>query len=708
MTRSFRSALEELELDLEADEPPPSRFSHCPGETAALLGYALNTMTALDHTQPEVPQFIRWLASKRVRFGVGEKEFEGLRLNGRQPTSVTPLQWAKLRKVLLRRHQELRETTGPAAAGLAAVCRALGLEAMDAALLGIIFRYRTDNDCERLFDLFSMARGRTSCLRRYSENFAIMLNQPQADVAKRFLPSGALTVSGSIRLDEDGDIMLPDRLRSLIYACGETGESMRAQLLGAPRQAHLPWTAFSHLGEDSEIARALLGAVLDAQGTEAAVHILLYGPPGTGKTEFAATLAKLLGAPLYVIGEADAHGEEPNRSERMNDLLMAQRVSGGERALYLFDEAEDIFRTSPFERSATPKIFIHRLMESARVPVIWAANDITAFSSAVLRRMSLCLEVKLPERSRRAELWCELAEAEGVALDEPMAQDLAGLIPTAPAVARNALRAARLAGGEARTATRVARGLAKAMGHGVLPAPEAAELPGIYDPAYSRADLDLAALVARLTRPGAPRGVSLLLSGPPGTGKSAFARHLAAAMGLGVLQKRGSDIFGSYVGETERNIAAAFAQARDEGKFLIFDEADSLLGGRERAVRNWEVSQVNEMLTWMETHPQPFVCTTNLPEGLDAASLRRFLLHVRFDYLAPAQTARLFAKTFTAPAPERLATLDRLTPADFSRVAKRMVLLDDSVDAARAFSLLAAEMESRLGPARGMGFGRLM
>ena len=60
-----------------------------------------------------------------------------------------------------------------------------------------------------------------------------------------------------------------------------------------------------------------------------------------------------------------------------------------------------------------------------------------------------------------------------------------------------------------------------------------------------------------------------------------------------------------WVGGTERNIADAFAEARDAEAFLVFDEADSLLADRRLAERHWEVSQVNEMLTWMESHPYP-------------------------------------------------------------------------------------------------------
>jgi transitional endoplasmic reticulum ATPase len=123
------------------------------------------------------------------------------------------------------------------------------------------------------------------------------------------------------------------------------------------------------------------------------------------------------------------------------------------------------------------------------------------------------------------------------------------------------------------------------------------------------------------------------LDGPAGTGKSAWARHLARQLGLPVHQKRASDRLSMWGGGSEKAIARALSDARAEGALLIFDEADSLLADRRNAAHQWEVSQVNEMLTWMENHPLPFVCTTNLAEKLDPATQRRFTFRIRFDWL---------------------------------------------------------------------------
>jgi SpoVK/Ycf46/Vps4 family AAA+-type ATPase len=200
-----------------------------------------------------------------------------------------------------------------------------------------------------------------------------------------------------------------------------------------------------------------------------------------------------------------------------------------------------------------------------------------------------------------------------------------------------------------------------------------------------------------------PRDWSLCWSGPPGTGKSEFARHLARRLGLETLQRRASDLLSMWVGGSEKQIAAAFAQARDTRAMLVIDEADSLLADRRGAAHSWEVTQVNEMLTWMENHPLPFVCTTNMMERLDQASLRRFTLKLKFEPLAPAQAARMFVHAFGCPAPHALP--DDLTPGDFATVRRRRALFG-ACDAAGLVEWLAAEVEARGAHARRIGFGR--
>jgi SpoVK/Ycf46/Vps4 family AAA+-type ATPase len=682
-----------------------------------VLGFARNVMHAVEAASKEAACLIAWLSRNRERFALGDSLFikgDSARDEHKSDAlAIDKQRWQAITRAvdgkLAESEQDDQNATRGIADGLRAVTTALGLGPLDAAIFTIIFLYRTDNPFERLFDRVATARGRHGVLKRYPDMFALFTAASQTDINARFRPDATLLAAGAISIDEEGHIRLAPRLLSLVEQCAEQHCDVRTELLGKPLEAKLPFAAFRHLARELDVAFAILHRALAAANTnkpEHGIHILFYGPPGTGKTECAQSLAEELGVALHVVGEQSEDGTEPTRSERLSNLLLAQRVGAATPAMYLFDEAEDLFRPSSRNRDPDPKIFVHRLLETARVPMIWAANDLTAFSPAVLRRMSMCIEVRLPNQTRRAELWQELAQAESVALDAQTAGRLARLIPSAPSVARTALRAARLGDGTAETAALVAGGMARAIGHGRAATPEP-ELETVYDPALSHADADLADLTRRLTRAGAPRAISLLLSGPPGTGKTAYAWHLAGQLGLEVLQKRGSDIFGSFVGETEANIAAAFAQARSTGAFLLFDEADSLLFDRSNAVRGWEVSQVNEMLTWMEQHPLPFACTTNLAERLDKASLRRFLIRLNFEFLRPDQSALLFRRHFGVAPPAALALLDRLTPADFSRIARRCEVLDLAPVASRLVDMLSTEIEGRDGAARAIGFASI-
>ncbi|WP_305214838.1 ATP-binding protein, partial [Klebsiella pneumoniae] len=73
-----------------------------------------------------------------------------------------------------------------------------------------------------------------------------------------------------------------------------------------------------------------------------------------------------------------------------------------------------------------------------------------------------------------------------------------------------------------------------------------------------------------------------------------------------------------------------FDTAQTEGAVLLLDEADSFLRSRKHAERNYEVSEVNEMLAGMERFHGLFICTTNLFDDLDEAALRRFAFKIRF------------------------------------------------------------------------------
>jgi len=614
----------------------------------------------------------------------------------RRRGGVEAERWRRVGRLLSRGEAYAPDQeSGVAADWLRALAAALDLGPVETEMAGLALHYGLDRRVERLFDAVSECRSGAHRFHRDAGLIAALVGACPAEVEARLMPDAKLLAGGLLHVEQDGGIQVLGRVTSLVRRGIGPARDVRDQLLGAIPGDPLPWDAFAHLGREAEAAAAVLRAAL-ARG-ERGVGVLLYGPPGTGKTSFAAALAARVGAVLRPVAETDETGDEPARRERLAGLRLAQRLATGGDTLLLFDEAEDLFAGAggKWEASARiSRVFTHRLLEGLAVPVIWTANDIGQLGPAVLRRMTMCLELKVPNLAARTRLWREMGEAEGIALSEADAARLARLVPAAPAVARTALRGARLAEGGAETARLILEGVARAVQHGGLPPPEL-EQDTRYDPALVNADCDLAALAAGLLRPGATRRVSLLMSGPPGTGKSAWVRHLAARMGLPVVQRRASDLLDCFLGGTERNIGTAFAEAREAGAFLVFDEADSFLLDRADAVRSWEVSQVNEMLTWMESHPLPFACTTNLLGRLDPASLRRFLVKVGFDWLTPAQARLAFRHFFGLAAPGALDGLRALAPADFALVRRRAELAGASGDAAALVRLLAAECAAR-------------
>ena len=500
------------------------------------------------------------------------------------------------------------------------------------------------------------------------------------DEIRRFLPAIAstrhlrqdslLTRFGLIDMDGGGNMRLTDVVSQLFAAGKLRPKEIRNLLLGPARPATLDWADFAHIA-DRDLAARL---VASSEGPGA--NILIYGPPGTGKSEFVKTLGARLKHAVHFVGEADKANAEPNRQERVAALMIANELGAATgKMIVVVDEADDLFAGVDEDDASTrqgSKVFINRLVEQSRVPTIWITNNLAQLGPAVVRRMNLIIRFPRPGLAVRHKIVERLISRTSFDLNAQTIGRIARL-PAAPALIENAIRSAARIGGSGDEALQILGGGLKAMGYSeIAPAPA----PIAFDASLSRADVDLCDLAKRIK--GTPsKALSFCLSGPPGTGKSAYARYLAAELGLEVLEKRYSELTSSYLGESEKAIAGAFEEAADLGAFLILDEADSLLRNRAAARYSWEVTQVNEMLTWMERHPLPFACTTNAPEMLDPATARRFLFKVRFLPMDAGQIAATFLKAFGIKAPEFMLKLELLTLGDFAVVARKADVLSE-------------------------------
>ena len=138
-----------------------------------------------------------------------------------------------------------------------------------------------------------------------------------------------------------------------------------------------------------------------------------------------------------------------------------------------------------------------------------------------------------------------------------------------------------------------------------------------------------------------PRG--MIFWGPPGTGKTYFAKAIATAIGAAVTVVSGPELKSKWVGESEENLRQIFHKARQSAPaIIVFDELDSFATARGTySGSGVEHSMVNQLLTEMDGfHKEELVFvvgTTNFVESLDPALLRpgRFEFHLHIPYPEP-------------------------------------------------------------------------
>ncbi|WP_436424069.1 ATP-binding protein [Pseudomonas aeruginosa] len=133
-----------------------------------------------------------------------------------------------------------------------------------------------------------------------------------------------------------------------------------------------------------------------------------------------------------------------------------------------------------------------------------------------------------------------------------------------------------------------------------------------------------------------PMGMTAILNfyGPPGTGKTLCAEALAGRLGMPFLPLGIAELESKFMGETAKNIQAAFEQARESGALLFFDEADTLLGKRLSSVTQGVDNEVNAMRSTLLIELERFegivVFATNFARNYDEAFRSRIGYHIEF------------------------------------------------------------------------------
>ncbi len=518
---------------------------------------------------------------------------------------------------------------------------------------------------------------------------ARILDLPSRTVMASLGPQGILTRSGLISVSRHGSGGMRAKLDLLSASFGDLLSSTRVEpvelLRGTVSVAPGPELEihdYVHIDESLGILQPYLDHTLS--NARRGVNIFLHGPPGTGKTQLARLLAHELECKLFEVSSEDEDGDPVDGVRRLRAFRAAQTLLSKQRAMILFDEVEDVFDDGSefFGRKSTAqarKAWMNRMLEDVAVPTLWLSNSIHAMDPAFIRRFDMIIEVPVPPRSQRQRI---VQRACTDLVSEQCIERLADSERLAPAVITRASAVLRV----------VSRNLGKqsaesalehlvgntleAQGHGRLPGLDPCRLPETYDLSFLNPDTDITGMAEGLRR---SRQGRICMYGPPGTGKTAFGRWLAQQLDMPLQVKRASDLLSPYLGMTERNLAMAFREAGREGALLMIDEVDSFLRDRKEAQRPWEATQVNEMLTQMESFPGIFIASTNLMGGLDPAALRRFDIKIRMDYLRQEQAVELLRRHLASlglggisPEDEKVVRrLGSVAPGDYAAIARQ-------------------------------------
>ncbi len=454
------------------------------------------------------------------------------------------------------------------------------------------------------------------------------------------------------------------------------------------------------------VDREKTAVVLSLLESKRACNILLHGRTGTGKTEFARAAAASAGRDVYFVNFSPSmegqggKGDAANAADRLLALRVGINAVSSDRGVLIVDEADFVLNTRSMYYSvsnATEKGWLNGFLDACQATIIWISNEVGLMEESTLRRFSY--SVYFPEftEKERKRVWeNRLADhplshcftkgmirrlAAGYRVNAgAIASALDALVNLYPAATPNGKVLERTLGDILASHEELITGAFEKN-----PKSPLAGLVQQYDVSVLHTDLAPPAVLTAVRsfagpwkrRSGTRGNLNLLFWGPPGTGKTEFAKYLARNSGLELMVKRYSDLESMYLGETEKKIAAAFLDAARNKAILFIDEADSFFTSRENAFRSWEISRTNEFLTQMENHDGILVCCTNLLPTMDSAAMRRFSWKVQFKALRDDDKLTLYARYFkggtalTREQDERIMAIPGLTIGDIKTVWQR-------------------------------------
>jgi hypothetical protein len=607
---------------------------------------------------------------------------------GRHPREFIALATEVLERLLDLRYTStlVDETASPFSSRITELGRTLQLSPLEQDILSFAFLTTVSDELSGIFEQLASDRWTAGVL------WTALFDTSLDDLAKAMRSHSPLRSSGLLQAGRRAQFATVAAFWVDLLAGADSLTDALLEPLnqktGSGRPARL-------LEEDLTLAINLL-----KNAHEPGVNLLLYGDSSLDKRQLLSVMVTGAGRIAWRVRrfEEAPRGVLPSLTYVAFQLLARQDGS----TVLVIERPSEVLHTAPseffralfgIEISPDDSLpFDQNLLSTNRVPAVWLSSDIASLPDDTIARFVFHAPLKKAERSEQQQ---ELGQRlKRLRLGKAAAEQILTLDGVSSAQLESAVKASRLIRPEKK------RDRDQAILQAVRRSQRALsrDLTDRFKPSVTHYSLEYLNTAGRFS----PQQIlesfrrrakgTVLLYGPPGTGKTQFTEHVASELKLPLVSKSAAALLSKWLGDSEKNIAAAFEEAGAEDAILFFDEGDSFLRSRELAQHSWEVTQTNELLQRMERFEGIVVVATNLFRNLDSAALRRFTFKIEFRELDSSQRWKMFlaeaglTQTIATVDPrdkenweKRLLLMRYLTPGDFATVKRQCLVLDTSL-----------------------------
>ena len=451
---------------------------------------------------------------------------------------------------------------------------------------------------------------------------------------------------------------------------------------------------FDFLGDKGKAIYEMVAGMLEFGVRPGKGTLCLYGGGGSGKTTLAAVIAKKLGYAIYDVGQclpknlslnegrsSYEREKEPSRHDQLNAFLLASFLVGklGKKALLHVGEAEGIFRDPNDYRfqGGGLKNHIQAALDASSALTFMTTNNVDLIAESTLRRMIPVFHIPPMPWVKRAEVIIENARKTNLTVSFDMASELARAFPSlSPGMLEYTVQATGmrrdLKGADADTTAKALQLIFQETVRGVNGGKIATYAPvsiADFNPGLMNMGVDLNELAGKLKiKEDKGAGFSLCLIGPQGAGKRTCALWLCDQMGLASSRVSFANLLNKTSnGFNIESLTASIEGAALEGSALVIEGAEELFNDRFIFGRA-DADLFNCPLC-------PIVILADTAFDVPEDKLSRFTVAMRADYLSRSQHDQAFRSIIGLALPGGSSLPEKLTPGDFSKVRRQMMLI---------------------------------